>query len=1325
MKNRIKILVIIFFILFFCNCYIYSQDLNWIKLEDFKKYSENDAKKYLDKMIPLKPGYSKIYRYILILRSDQKKYFELWDQVLNKKSAELKEVYLANSLITSFFINKTVMIDYFYEFGIQYLPEDDKALFDVLYKSLTLNLYGEEKLKEFEEILLNYFKIVEGLLDYSILYLYQNENLINVIIKNADKLNITKYNDKIKNIFRTAKNFFLIESLILYFNKYDSNYLIDSLYFLLSHRDINVNVFALELSIRINIFDKLNPESYKKILYNNDIGFVVSVFSRLLSLRPGNKKLEDILLERYNSLPDSLKSSFVPLFNNFVHIDKFIFFIDSYKKTSDETLKTELKKLLLNHINSKNYNREGLIYFLTNIRDIDEPFFSEIAFNFLNYDDISVKTEALYYFYFYFDERNKDFAKRLKNKLYELILKEENDKFVDIWFLVVSRNNFKDIYIKSFNEFFNKIKTTENNYKLLSYIKYIEYFQTPEIFLTIINSKIKLSDDSIKILDSIFKKNLKLFNDDLIEKYLQILKKSETYYLLNDYLIINDRISNICLNVIRDYKKEIFIPNLIFLLQKDEKISSQASDILLKYNLKPYLNNIFNVVFYENVNYLKSIIKIIYYKQILESEYLGTFVYLLSFHKDDNVYILLKEFFLNLFRNYNIKDDNILNTFYSIGINSIEILNEALLIYTQKKDYNKVLIIINILSKFKDPSTIKYLKPIFEIENKVVLQKILQILNEFDCREFVDKLINIYNKYKDDYFIKQNILRIINKSYVDNVKGFVLSVIEDESFELKKLGYDVIKNNGNIDYIDYLLKNISDKYSYEALQSIYNRLSDEDKEKLKTKLENNKIDFLLFLISGLKKGNINPKNFYTLNTLLKNYNKVYRYISYENEEELKNLIPLILASDMVDIHFNKINSLFSSRRQLIDLLSFGLLSNNSEKQFFSRNLIIKYKYNNVSEILNFLKVINRTNYEKYSYLICLDKDFSIEMLNNFINEKSRENIINLLMVLRNSDIKEEIILETSKYPYYFLVFDSDFLGQLEFKLKNDIFNNLIKYGNLNSNDLLFYVDKNFENCYLEKENLIKVLDHYIDLKPSKNDDNNLRIFENIVIKSVNYNFYQDPEILKNKKVEKFFEKYKYLNKNKKNLAIDSLSILKDYRFAYFFKDIKEDTSLITLHLMNKTSQSVIIYFLLLDQNIFYNSIEKINKLNVENINNDFLMEVIKITNKVENIILFLTKFDYKIFEDHIFNEQIFNKLKKQQIVSIFISYQRLIDFNIKKSNLVFLKYLNNYFYDELFAYSYLRKFKKVDYILFSKILDFINVNKLENIKKVINVIVND
>lgn len=1317
--------VVIFFFLYSFN--IYSQTKEWVKIEDFKKYSDRDAKKYLDKMIQLDPGYSKIYRYILILKSDQKKYFEYWDQILNSKSRELQYLYLANSFITNFFLNRSVKIDYFYEFGFQYLPDDEKTLFYALYKTFTMNFYSETKQENFEEIILEYLKKVDGLLNYVIKNLSSNENLINVIIKNGDKINLKDYNNDLKIIFKNAKNFFLIESFINYFNKYDKNYVIDSLYYLLSHKDINVNIFALELSVKINVFEKLKPESYKKILYNNDIGFVVSIFSRLLTIKPGNKKLEDILFQRYNSLPDSLKASFIPVFYNFVHLEQFSFFLNSYSKTTDDNLKLELKKLLVNYINSKKYNKENLIYFLKGIRDYDEPFFANIAYDFLFSNDIEVINESLSYFYYNYDEENKDFNKKFKQKLLELIFKEEDERFLNIWFQVVSTNNLKDIYTKSFDEFFPKLKTTEKNRKLYYYIKYIEYFQTPQIFITIINSKLTLDKDSIQMLNSIMKRNIKLFNDELIESFFVLLKKHKSADLLNDYLIFNDRITLICLKVIEDYKNEIFIPNLIYLLQKGEKISNKSCDILLQYNLNPYYDKIFNIFLYENYNYLRSIIKIINRKVVSDLKYLSSLVYLLNYHINDDFYNLIKEFFLSYFKNYNtIKDDKFFYNFEKVGKNSIEILNESLLIFKEKKDYKKVLVILEILTKFKDSSSANYFSKLFDIEDKKILKLVLDNLAFYNCELMLDDLIKIYNDNKDDYFLKQSVLKVINNSYDQKVKDFVIKITESESIEIKKLSYEIIKNNGNNEYIDYLLLKINEKYSYEALQGIFSRESFEVKEYIKDKFLNNKIDFYLFLIDGIKKGNINPKDNYTLNFLLKNYEKTQNYIYYEKEEELKNLIPLILSSDVIDEHFAKINNLFSFRKELIDLLSFGIASNNLEKQVFSRNLIINYKYKNIKETLNFLKFYNINNYNKFSYLIAFDKDFNKDSLLEFIKSESKLNINNLVLILNFSDPADDILIELSNFYEYFILLNKNFINRLNIDTKNMIFNNLVNKGDLNNIKFLYYLNENFNDCLLSSDNFFYIIESYLNSK--KNKDNvkeykgKMYILENIILNNLNFQIENDKSIVKNGKVKSFFEKYIEENKNSKNFVYNSLLKLSDFRFAEFFKNLKEDIALLSSSLLTEQTQSIIMYFNISYQENFYSSLERINKIKVNKVDDEFIINLIKNTKKIENITLLLTKFDIDIFENYIFRDDFFNKLNKEQVLSIFLSYQKMIDYDLKNSNFKLLIFLNNYYFDEIFVYSYIKKFKKVDPILYNKIIDFINNNKLEKIRKFINIL---
>jgi|GEM_PF-4772494 hypothetical protein len=1315
-------------IFYFSSIIIFAQNYNWVSIEEFKKFSNNKAKSYLDEMILKDPGNSNIYKYILILKSDQKKYFEKWASSLNKNSVSLDNKFIANSFIVSFFLNNVVMIDYYYEYGFKYLNDNDKAIFYYLYKTLTMNFYSNNK--DIEEVVITILQKLDGFLYYSIYYLYENENLINIIIKNADKIDLKNYQKQLQYIYKNSKNYFLIENFIYYFQKYDNKYLIESLNFLHSHKDINANIMALEISIKIDMFDKLDPSKYKKILYSNDIGFVVNIFSRLLDLKPQNKKLEDLLFERYNNLPDSLKSVFIKIFYKFYYLDVFTFFLNSYDKTNDSNLKLEMKNLLTFYMNNRYYSKDALLKFIDGIIVYNEEYFRDLAFKYLNAKDVQIKTYALRYFHYNFSFDDKKFLKDFQNKIYNLILEEEDEKFISTWFLVVSKNNLKDIYVSSFNEFFSKLKKTENNIKLKYYIRYIDYFKTTEIFITIINSNLKLDRESIIYIDNIFKRGIDSFSDSFISGYFYILKKNKESELLNYYLNLNDRVSLICLKVITDYKDKIFIPNLIYLLQKDEEISNLAIQILINYELSDYYKNIFNILLFENYNYLKSIITIIKTKRVKELQYLGNIIYLLKYHKNDNFYYLIKDFLLEYFEKEDINIE-LFTYFYNARENSIEILNESLNIFKNKKDYNSIRAILKLLKEKNDlkensKQIVDNVFKILDIKDKNLLFDCLDLLKEFDCTEYNDNLISLFDQYKDDYLISIKILDVLKNSYSETSKEFIKKILDKtQSFEIKKKTLEIIKKIGNEQYIDLIINKLDDLLYYETLQGIYNNIDEKEKEnlieKVKENTKNREIDYLLFILDGIKKGNINNKDKFSLKILLKNYDKIYKYIFYEDEIEQKRLISLIIASDYLDKHFERIKNILD-KKEIIGLISFGLASNNIEKQQFALKTLINYKFDDLKDTLEFLKYYNFDNYKKYLYLYALDKNFNFDTFMYVINMKDKNLTINLLILLKNLNFSNDFLINLSNFPEYFVFINSDMsnIEKLNDEDKNKIFNNLVEKGNLSNIEFLKYLE-NYSTLKLYKENLYKLIETYINFSKGIGDfKGNISYLEEIILNQLsireNFVFVTDP------KISEFINIYKDLNKDRLNLVFNTLKKLKYFKYAYYFIDSKDDQLLFASSLYSTLTESQIIYFQKVYEDTFYKMLTKINKINIEISDEEFFIEIIKNSKSSKNLSLLLSKFDFKYFEHYIFNDNFFEKLNKDEMINIFIIYQKLINYDLSNSNLNFLIYLNNYNFDKIFTYSYFKKFKKINLLIYNRIKYLIEIYKLENIKNLINIL---
>jgi len=222
---------------------------------------------------------------------------------------------------------------------------------------------------------------------------------------------------------------------------------------------------------------------------------------------------------------------------------------------------------------------------------------------------------------------------------------------------------------------------------------------------------------------------------------------------------MSDIITEKTLSLIGDYADDIFIPNLILLFHRKPGISRKAVDILLTLNYRKFMPLIFFIPDYENVNYLVSLKYFIDYEKDV-GEYIPSFSPVLNFHKDDLNFAVIKDIYLSFFSQQKFTDPLILDDLYSNGkSNALPVFNDSLSLFYGKNDSENILKTLEILKLYGDPSSVPFITPVLDSENKEFVLKSIDTLGQCKDNNITDKILKIALNYEEDYYVTLQTLK--------------------------------------------------------------------------------------------------------------------------------------------------------------------------------------------------------------------------------------------------------------------------------------------------------------------------------------------------------------------------------------------------------------------------------------------------------------------------------------------------------------------------------------------------------------------------------------
>ena len=796
------------------------------------------------------------------------------------------------------------------------------------------------------------------------------------------------------------------------------------------------------------------------------------------------------------------------------------------------------------------------------------------------------------------------------------------------------------------------------------------------------NSKIlkKLHNLKNNLFVDIFESEILLYNieyDEIINNYVKNEIKNQKFLfiifdseILNNNLILLTSIGLILLKLIND-NNFIITSNDIF------NINSELKDKFM--NIK--INKNFNILYiYSNTNllcvYKIENEKIIKLKNIILNNYIRNInlfeynnnILIFSILEQNNIYYNIENFYFeyknNIIENIKIEENINLKNFQKNFDNLNKIINDS--INNNKK-------IFDIYYKI---NLSKYI--FFIIENGFIIYKIENDLYENSQEENLNfKKEHLFKKNAND-FIEYKLIKInnyINHIFIYEKKIKFYTEIDNiiHKMKLKKEDKNIFESKSIKNFI-YNNDNIIIFYDIKGISSIINiELDINNKEILiKNKYFYNINENFISLDSRIiKNNNKNLISIFSLSGLTKNDSKIVKYIDgynniilykNKNSNKIQNIIYCENNKENKKIflfnYFN--NTILYSMKPNYNLVNL--------KEFLNQKSVAIYQYKNLHTYLIILsqKIIEinfiDADFSQINYKI-LKENFDNKILfsqffeyNNklFLLIYSSNNLINIFNLDDFSIIFEYKIEFLSCLNYIidynnnkFIILFGNFNGELNLLLLNYSENeNKFILENTIKNKL-----KHFQNNYYSSPENIKIIynknnDNFIFCSSKSNDlfllnynNNNLNIiFSDKINNEENFLKISEVETDKNEDFIKIIllnmkNSYNlYIKINNNNNNEKKFEIEKYYKNKFVINFEYNNEYLIEFI---KISQNL--YFYLTNENIFFSYFEnleknkilfpidyfkfenqKINKIELLNINNNNILFCLTFINKEDN-----------------------------------------------------------------------------------------------------------
>jgi len=573
-------------------------------------------------------------------------------------------------------------------------------------------------------------------------------------------------------------------------------------------------------------------------------------------------------------------------------------------------------------------------------------------------------------------------------------------------------------------------------------------------------------------------------------------------------------------NIIKDITKDVIIKDKYILLDNtstlDYYYNIKNNNIKIIYNIPILLiKDIINKLI--DITDLNLITKNIFIDKILilnNNNIQIEFIYKrleLSIYKYKNLYynLALHEYFIYTPINNIFTKICDIELYFNLAYNSFRMSNNII-------DLIEIIAIYLI-------NDISYLKNIIKSNIEIIKYK-LKIIKQ-------DNSNNITNNYKKLLVIFHNLemndkfndfINILNSDY--NIINYILydSYIINK-FNLHKISIEeyiqliFISNEIDDDYICLLEENYN-LDNYDELYSLINIDKLSDLRKLKTKVKNNKLNFLLFdsnIINMVKlRNSINVTNillYYDIETV-NNYNLESLKIAY-----IYKLYNNLQINDFEEL-FRFYNKIFINLK--IDNCNYvyDMIKNNELSYFEKTKMLnipdIKKKFSLNTDIIDIIDyqdsfiLLYDIIYSKKIDLTIITNEFYDNLLNSLLHNIRSNKLININNLSNNNDIisNDNDILEGNLFEFDNLLLNDLVFNNDEKKYKKKYINKKTEYNKLkiikkillhknfdpsilnNFNELNDELIQLLYKNYIETNSIFEENDNHIEIDSDKDDD---------------------------------------------------------------------------------------------------------------------------------------------------------------------------------------------------------------------------------------------